>query len=582
MKNEKLLQNTILKINSKVETLQKNYVFTHINNNQDWRKSSFEFICKDHGIFTLNGYEVRTNKKCPQCEGSLTQALIEKFNESTIQQRAKIMFETFPQYDWTDFDENDFINIDHTIRPSCLDHGEFITTSRKLINGQTCKWCDGVKTDENGNWTFKLDREQFQKEKINIYYENLITTNKIRSIEKIKNTTQFLVGLDTSNIIIDINKLKGNEDYKKHLSNVRNSASWNSIFFKIQVQDKSSKFQFNIVYYINLNEQWMKWYNDQLSKIQMDQDNAEEDIETIQQKVTNTILETWVNSLLGESFKFDIIWSFWNTSKRTEFCYNWYWSHNKDKEIILPVSLYSKFKIAKTFKEFNVPCYWSEFRWDSTSNSVSLIRESHLNKDTTCPICKKQITSPVVDHEHKAKVKGTGRIRATICSNCNVFIAKAENNCKRYGIALEELPEVLKNVSEYFTEQQYNIVHYTDKDSRPTLSKLKANKILKYWDFIYPAKKKKLKFPKSGIITKDWEEAIKLFDEFEKTPPKPFSKNDYKQLLKNIETYNNDVNIVNISLPKTKRKQLILIPEYPKTKMVTPEIQRLIDITKKV
>ena len=72
-----------------------------------------------------------------------------------------------------------------------------------------------------------------------------------------------------------------------------------------------------------------------------------------------------------------------------------------------------------------------------------MIRESHMKFSDICPICKKKITSPVVDHEHSSRIFGTGRIRDTICSNCNVFIAKVENNCKRYGIVLEELPEVL-------------------------------------------------------------------------------------------------------------------------------------------
>ena len=106
-------------------------------------------------------------------------------------------------------------------------------------------------------------------------------------------------------------------------------------------------------------------------------------------------------------------------------------------------------------------------------------------------LCNKEIDNPVVDHQHKKKVRGTGRIRNNICSNCNVFIAKTENNCTRFKIAQEELPEVLKNISEYFGAQQYNIIHYTDKESRPTLSKTLAYKVLKYWEYLYPGKKKR-------------------------------------------------------------------------------------------
>jgi hypothetical protein len=220
---------------------------------------------------------------------------------------------------------------------------------------------------------------------------------------------------------------------------------------------------------------------------------------------------------------------------------------------------------------------FSENTWESTSTSVRLIRESLLKKSCICPICNKEIVNPVVDHQHKKKVRGTGRIRNNICSNCNVFIAKTENNCTRFKIAQEELPEVLKNISEYFGAQQYNIIHYTDKESRPTLSKTIANKVLKYWEYLYPGKKK-LTYPKSGVLTKDWEEALKRFDEFQNRSQIGFSKNDYKLLVKKIEDFNREAELKNMSLPKTKKIKLINIPEYPKQKMVTPEIESIISI----
>ena len=580
--NQTIINNTFIKINSKVENLKsKGYIFTHLNLHQDWKKSSFEFICKDHGPFILNGLHVRMGSICPLCETSKNQKLIEEFNRLDLNGRFKLMTETFQDLNWEDFDKNDFINIDHTIRPECNIHGEMITTSRRLIDnlGQessSCKWCDNVKFKDE-EYIFKLNREQFQKEKLSFYYGGETHKQHIKNIFRV-GRDWFIEPLDTTKEIgkIDYSKLKGNPDYNKHLSEVRDPSKWDAIFFKLMVQDKSSKFQFSIVYFMNLNDTWLNWYNENISKGSTHED------------CTKIIIDTWANAILGSSFNIDIIWSFWSNQKRTQTNYLWYASQNKEKELILPEAIYTKFKIneqnggAQNFKNLNIPCYWSEFKWESTSNTVSMIRESLLSYSKRCPICKEDIINPVVDHEHTKRIGGTGRIRNNICSNCNVFIAKAENNCNRFGIKLEKLPEVLKNISEYFTEQQFNILHYTEKQSRPTLSKLTANKILKYWDFIYPGKKKKLKYPKSGIITKDWEDAMKLFEEFEKAPKQSFTKNDYKQLLKNIETYNNDANILNISLPKSKRKQLILIPEYPKTKMITPEIQKLIDITKKV
>ena len=576
-----IINNTFSKINSKVENLKtKGYIFTHLNLHHDWKKSSFEFICKEHGPFVLNGQQVRTNSICPLCETSRNQKLIETFNTLDLAGRFNLMTETFNELNWEDFDKNDFINIDHTIRPECNIHGEMITTSRKLIDNigsgtTSCKWCDNVEF-RDVEYIFKLDREQFQKEKLSFYYGGETHQKHIKNIFKVGDEW-FIEPLDSEKEIgkVEYKNLKGNPQYLKHLSEVRDPSKWDSIFFKIMVQDKSSKFQFSIVYFMNLNDTWLNWYNENLTK------GSSHDV------CNKIIIDTWANAILGQNFNVDIIWSFWSNQKRTQTNYQWYWSKNKEKELILPEAIYTKFKIneqnggAQNFRNLNIPCYWSEFKWDSTSTTVSMIRESLLSYSNRCPICKEDIINPVVDHEHTKRIGGTGRIRNNICSNCNVFIAKAENNCNRFGIKLEKLPEVLKNISEYFTEQQYNIIHYTDKDSKPTLSKMLANKILKYWEFIYSSKKKKLKYPKSGIITKDWEDAIKLYEEFEKNPKQNFTKLDYKKLLKNIEAYNNNVNIINISLPKTKRKQLLLIPEYPKQKIITPEIQKLIDIMKK-
>ena len=58
------------------------------------------------------------------------------------------------------------------------------------------------------------------------------------------------------------------------------------------------------------------------------------------------------------------------------------------------------------------------------------IREQLLREQNgICPICKRVITDPCVDHHHKKWIKGTGLIRGVLCRSCNVFIAKSENNC---------------------------------------------------------------------------------------------------------------------------------------------------------
>ena len=76
------------------------------------------------------------------------------------------------------------------------------------------------------------------------------------------------------------------------------------------------------------------------------------------------------------------------------------------------------------------------------------IRKKLLKKQKgRCAVCGvKPVKRPCVDHHHIKRVKGTGLIRAVLCSNCNVFLAKAENNCVRYGIDRKRLPWILNRL----------------------------------------------------------------------------------------------------------------------------------------
>jgi hypothetical protein len=570
---EVLENNAFNKIMKKIEIIKTKDIFFGFNKMEKINNSIYRFTCSEHGDYILDGRLIRElNLKkdfsCPNCNNpsNKNKNRIEKFETLSINDRLTYMSSLFNELDWNDLDKSSFQNIDHTIRPACPEHGEILTTSRKLLNGENCKWCDGIKEDsENGDYYLESSRERFLYEKLSFYKPELFNPDT-KLIYQDKNT--FFIQSENKKDRINISCLKGNPEYKKHLKDVRTPENWNSIFFKLNIVDKSTKFRFSLVYYIELNETWINWYKNKILEI--------DDQEIAQREVTNKLISTWVNLVISDSFDFEIQWSFWSNKKRVVINYNWYRIKNKEKEMLLPDSLLSKLKL--NLSQYNIPCYWSEIKWDTTSTNIPMIRESLGKKTNICPICKNILTKPVIDHEHKKKVKGTGRIRDSICSNCNVFIAKVENNCKRYNINLEELPEVLKNISEYFTTQQYNMIHYTDKDSRPTLSKTLANKVIKYWEYLYPGKRKKLRYPKSGIITKDWEDALLILENFEKQEKLTFSKLDYKNLLKEIESYNNRINIENIGKPKTKKRNLILIPEYPKLKLITPEIQRIMDI----
>ena len=506
-----------------------------------------KFIDNQNQIKFLSGYEFNN-------DSSLRDSIILNYNNYSTENKLAIL-KRFSSYDFSELLEKDFKDIDHNMLPICPDHGEFITTPRKLILGDKCKWCDGIENNE-GNLSYSLDRGN----RIN---EKLFLVGLYNNLKVIKYINPYVIHIEFLNpegkTNYTIVTLKYFQDafklYQNHiglyLKSIREQSHPVSIFYKINFIDKSTKFQFGIVDYISTN----------ISIDELDDTKIEE---LIREKYSKTKVY----------FNMDISFYSIETEIRAYLKTIQYKQYNESKSIILPDDILNKFP-KENFSGFMM---FSENTWESTSTSVRLIRESFLKKSCICPICNKEIVSPVLDHQHKKKVRGTGRIRNNICSNCNVFIAKTENNCTRFKIAQEELPEVLKNISEYFGAQQYNIIHYTDKESRPTLSKIQANKVLKYWEYLYPGKNKKLTYPKSGVLTKDWEEALKRFDEFQNRSQIGFSKNDYKLLVKKIEDFNREAELKNMSLPKTKKIKLINIPEYPKQKMVTPEIESIISI----
>jgi len=118
-----------------------------------------------------------------------------------------------------------------------------------------------------------------------------------------------------------------------------------------------------------------------------------------------------------------------------------------------------------------------------------------------CPICRREPKRACLDHEHKKKIKGTGQIRGVLCSTCNVFIGKSENNCMRYGISQKDLPMILRNTADYLEKEQYPFIHPSDKEPEPKLKKQCYNNLKK----VYSGKAKFPDYPKSKKLTKSLE-----------------------------------------------------------------------------
>jgi len=132
-----------------------------------------------------------------------------------------------------------------------------------------------------------------------------------------------------------------------------------------------------------------------------------------------------------------------------------------------------------------------------------------------CPICKRNIVKPVLDHHHTKRIKGTGLCRGVLCATCNVFLGKIENNSIRYCISQDILPFVLRNLADYIEnppmEQKY--IHPSERTFKK-LGKRDYNKIKKHYFNIFPNRKKVPKYPRSGKLTKQFEELLDLTNKY--------------------------------------------------------------------
>lgn len=143
-------------------------------------------------------------------------------------------------------------------------------------------------------------------------------------------------------------------------------------------------------------------------------------------------------------------------------------------------------------------------------SDVAYVRDELIREQQNiCPICDRELTRPVLDHHHIKKVKGTGRVRQVICSNCNVFLAKIENNAARYGISVEELPNVVSNISTYLFRPQTIYIHPTEAPKRERITKRSYQKLCKK---IKEMGKNPPCMSKTGILTKPLREAYEKVD----------------------------------------------------------------------
>jgi len=143
---------------------------------------------------------------------------------------------------------------------------------------------------------------------------------------------------------------------------------------------------------------------------------------------------------------------------------------------------------------------------------VAEVRETMLEQQGgVCLVCGTIPKRPCLDHSHVKRVKGTGLIRGVLCSSCNVFIAKSENNCMRYGFSQTELPEILRSMADYLEQDHHPLIHPSEAPKPKKLKKQSYNKLIKEMK-LNDYSKKIPEYPKSRKLTVVLERLYIQFD----------------------------------------------------------------------
>lgn len=199
-----------------------------------------------------------------------------------------------------------------------------------------------------------------------------------------------------------------------------------------------------------------------------------------------------------EDFSYEIIDQIQATNLQCAIKEQIYKNKNLHKRFFLPLDIIFSGR---------TECYVYDDTQQLKTNGIWFIRESLLQKQNgLCAICGKHPNRPVLDHDHKKRLGGSTYCRGTLCSNCNIMLAKVENNALRYGFSQDELPNILRMLADYKQDDHTNYIHPSEKPKAKKLTKLSYNRLKKF----YEGNAKFPDYPKTGILT------VKLKELFEK------------------------------------------------------------------
>lgn len=149
----------------------------------------------------------------------------------------------------------------------------------------------------------------------------------------------------------------------------------------------------------------------------------------------------------------------------------------------------------------------------TNSDQVKALRDKILKEQNNkCLLCGREIQEgkAVLDHSHRGANGGTGLIRGVLCSGCNQFLGKIENNLLRNGLTPELLRVVLPNLSNYVLEQKHKPYVHPDHNPKPQRLKITSyNKLVKLCKENNYPKSKIPEYPKRQYLTESLNRVFK-------------------------------------------------------------------------
>ena len=105
-----------------------------------------------------------------------------------------------------------------------------------------------------------------------------------------------------------------------------------------------------------------------------------------------------------------------------------------------------------------------------TVKSAKVLKETLIKEQgNCCAATGKPLEKPVLDHEHSKGflLSRSGLIRGVLEDNVNQLLGKIEFGARRFGIPLDQIPDILRGLADYLERPQLPFRHPSEKPKEP-------------------------------------------------------------------------------------------------------------------